>query len=174
VQIIEGYMPEPGEKAEPIAMGRQTIWGGAGKTTQPRDVMQAAAKAARSEMLTRVRESKGPAAGARECWGRRPGGAVRQATVAVQEAAAAVQAWAATRAVTAIRTVGLVIRLVGARSSRAAIYLRQSRPCAALANAQHVVMVVATAVVMAARLTVVRHPHAQGAVNLIPCAPAST
>ena len=58
VRIIEGFMPEPGEKAEPIAMGRQTIWGGAGKPPS-RDVMQAAAKAARSEMMTRVRESKG-------------------------------------------------------------------------------------------------------------------
>ena len=63
VQIVEGFMPEPGEKAEPIAMGRQTIWGGAGKPPS-RDVMQAAAKAARSEMLTRVRDSKGPAGGA--------------------------------------------------------------------------------------------------------------
>jgi ATP-dependent RNA helicase RhlE len=61
VQILEGFMPEPGEKAEPIAMGRQTIWGGAGKPPS-RDVMQAAAKAARTEMLTRVRESKGPGA----------------------------------------------------------------------------------------------------------------
>ena len=59
VKIVEGFMPEPGEKAEPIAMGRQTIWGGAGKPPS-RDVMQAAAKAARTEMLTRVRESKGP------------------------------------------------------------------------------------------------------------------
>jgi ATP-dependent RNA helicase RhlE len=58
VQIVEGFMPEPGENAEPIAMGRQTIWGGAGKPPS-RDVMQAAAKAARTEMLTRVRESKG-------------------------------------------------------------------------------------------------------------------
>ncbi|MBK9573047.1 MAG: DEAD/DEAH box helicase [Rhodoferax sp.] len=58
VQIVEGFMPEPGEKAEPIAMGRQTIWGGAGKPPS-RDVMQAAAKAARTEMMQRVRESKG-------------------------------------------------------------------------------------------------------------------
>ncbi len=57
VQIIEGFMPEPGEKAEPIAMGRQTIWGGAGKAPS-RDVMQAAAKAARTEMMQRVRDSK--------------------------------------------------------------------------------------------------------------------
>ena len=35
VQAIEGFGPEPGERAEPIAMGRQTIWGGAGKP-QPR------------------------------------------------------------------------------------------------------------------------------------------
>ncbi|MDP2369970.1 DEAD/DEAH box helicase [Rhodoferax sp.] len=58
VKIVEGFMPEPGEKAEPIAMGRQTIWGGAGKPPS-RDVMQAAAKAARTEMMQRVRESKG-------------------------------------------------------------------------------------------------------------------
>lgn len=62
VQIFDAFMPEPGEKAEPIAMGRQTIWGGAGKPPS-RDVMQAAAKAARTEMLIRVRENKGPASG---------------------------------------------------------------------------------------------------------------
>ncbi|MCB8746652.1 DEAD/DEAH box helicase [Rhodoferax sp. U2-2l] len=61
VEIKDGFMPEPGEKAEPIAMGRQTIWGGAGKPPS-REVMMAAAKAARSEMLTRVRDSKGPGA----------------------------------------------------------------------------------------------------------------
>jgi ATP-dependent RNA helicase RhlE len=58
VQVFDAFMPEPGEKAEPIAMGRQTIWGGAGKPPS-REVMMAAAKAARSEMLTRVRETKG-------------------------------------------------------------------------------------------------------------------
>ena len=58
VQVIPGFEPEPGERAEPIAMGRQTIWGGAGKPPS-RDVMQAAAKAARTEMLQRVREKKG-------------------------------------------------------------------------------------------------------------------
>ena len=57
VKVVEGFGPEPGEKGEPIAMGRQTIWGGAGKPPS-RDVMQAAAKAARTEMLARVRESK--------------------------------------------------------------------------------------------------------------------
>ncbi|WP_137918772.1 DEAD/DEAH box helicase [Hydrogenophaga sp. 2FB] len=57
VQIFQEFMPEPGEKAEPIAMGRQTIWGGAGKPPS-REVMAAAAKAARTEMLTRVREKK--------------------------------------------------------------------------------------------------------------------
>ena len=59
VQVVEGFMPEPGEKAEPIAMGRQTIWGGAGKPPS-RDVMQAAARNARTEMLQRVRDNKGP------------------------------------------------------------------------------------------------------------------
>ena len=57
VQIVEGFGPEQGEVGEPIAMGRQTIWGGAGKPPS-RDVMQAAARAARTEMLQRVRESK--------------------------------------------------------------------------------------------------------------------
>ena len=57
VQIIDGFGPEPGEQGEPIAMGRQTIWGGAGKPPS-RDVMQAAARAARTEMMQRVRESK--------------------------------------------------------------------------------------------------------------------
>jgi ATP-dependent RNA helicase RhlE len=55
--VVEGFGPEPGEKAEPIAMGRQTIWGGAGKPPS-REVMAAAAKAARTEMMQRVRENK--------------------------------------------------------------------------------------------------------------------
>ena len=62
VQLLEGFGPEPGEKAEPIAMGRQTIWGGAGKPPS-RDVMMAAAKAARGEMMQRIRESKGAPGG---------------------------------------------------------------------------------------------------------------
>jgi ATP-dependent RNA helicase RhlE len=57
VQIIDGFGAEPGEQGEPIAMGRQTIWGGAGKPPS-RDVMQAAARAARTEMMQRVRENK--------------------------------------------------------------------------------------------------------------------
>ncbi len=56
--VIPGFEAEPGERAEPLAMGRQTIWGGLGKPPS-RDVMQAAAKAARSEMMTRIRETKG-------------------------------------------------------------------------------------------------------------------
>ena len=57
VQMIEGFGPAPDEKAEPIAMGRQTLWGGAGKPPS-REVMVAAAKAARQEMMTRIRENK--------------------------------------------------------------------------------------------------------------------
>ncbi|MES2483716.1 MAG: helicase-related protein, partial [Pseudomonadota bacterium] len=56
-QVVEGFGPEPGERAEPIAMGRQTLWGGAGKPPS-RDVMAAAAKAARQEMVQRVRHNK--------------------------------------------------------------------------------------------------------------------
>jgi ATP-dependent RNA helicase RhlE len=57
VEIVEGFGPEAGEKAEPLAMGRQTIWGGLGKPPG-RDVMAAAAKAARTDMLNRVRENR--------------------------------------------------------------------------------------------------------------------
>ena len=57
VRVIDGFGPEQGEQAEPIAMGRQTIWGGIGKPPS-REVMAAAAKAARSEMLQRVRDNK--------------------------------------------------------------------------------------------------------------------
>jgi len=56
-QVVEGFGPEAGERAEPIAMGRQTIWGGAGKPPG-RDVMAAAAKAARQEMMQRIRDNK--------------------------------------------------------------------------------------------------------------------
>ena len=57
VQILEGFGPEEGEKAEPIAMGRQTLWGGLGKPPS-REVMQAAARAARQEMMQRIRDNK--------------------------------------------------------------------------------------------------------------------
>src|SRR3982751_3943134 len=56
-QLVEGFGPDEGERGEPIAMGRQTIWGGAGRPPS-REVMQAAAKAARQEMMQRIRENK--------------------------------------------------------------------------------------------------------------------
>ncbi len=59
VQLLEGFGPEAGEVAEPIAMGRQTLWGGAGKPPS-RDVMAAAAKAARQDMMQRIRDNKAP------------------------------------------------------------------------------------------------------------------
>ena len=55
--VVPGFEAEPGEKGEPIAMGRQTIWGGAGKPPS-REVMLAAAKAARQEMMQRIRDNK--------------------------------------------------------------------------------------------------------------------
>ena len=54
---VPGFEADPDERAEPLAMGRQTIWGGIGKPPS-RDVMQAAAKAARTEMMTRIRDTK--------------------------------------------------------------------------------------------------------------------
>jgi ATP-dependent RNA helicase RhlE len=73
VEIFPDFMPEPGEMAEPIAMGRQTIWGGAGKPPS-REVMAAAAKAARSEMMDRIREKKGAEGGGGGGGRRRPAG----------------------------------------------------------------------------------------------------
>jgi len=62
VQMLEGFGPEAGEVAEPIAMGRQTLWGGAGKPPG-RDVMAAAAKAARQDMMQRIRDNKAAGGG---------------------------------------------------------------------------------------------------------------
>ncbi|MDH5857752.1 DEAD/DEAH box helicase [Lampropedia aestuarii] len=59
VEILPEFAPEPDEVPEPIAMGRQTLWGGAGKPPS-RDVMQAAAKAARKEMMERINAKKTP------------------------------------------------------------------------------------------------------------------
>jgi ATP-dependent RNA helicase RhlE len=56
-QVVEGFGPEPGEQAEPIAMGRQVLWGGKGRPPS-REVLNAAAKAARGEMMQRIRENK--------------------------------------------------------------------------------------------------------------------
>ena len=64
VQVIEGFAPEPDEQAEPIAMGRQTLWGGLGKPPS-REVMAAAARAARQEMMERIREKKQTEGGSR-------------------------------------------------------------------------------------------------------------
>ncbi len=59
IEVVKvlGFEADPDERAEPLAMGRQTIWGGLGKPPS-RDVMQAAAKAARSEMMTRIRDTR--------------------------------------------------------------------------------------------------------------------
>jgi ATP-dependent RNA helicase RhlE len=62
VQLLEGFGPDAGEVAEPIAMGRQTLWGGAGKPPS-RDVMAAAAKAARQDMMQRIRDNKAAVGG---------------------------------------------------------------------------------------------------------------
>ena len=71
VEKVEGFGPTPDERAEPIAMGRQTLWGGLGKPPS-RDVMAAAARAARQEMMERIREKK-PAGGGRGGDGRGQG-----------------------------------------------------------------------------------------------------
>ncbi|GGH55501.1 hypothetical protein GCM10010975_13130 [Comamonas phosphati] len=84
VQVLEGFGPEEGEKAEPLAMGRQTIWGGAGKPPS-REVMQAAAKAARQEMMERIRTNK-TAQGDRGRGNRRPAEAGANAAGAVEGA----------------------------------------------------------------------------------------
>ena len=57
VQKIDGFGPDNGERAEPIAMGRQTLWGGLGNPPS-REVMAAAIKVARKEMMERIRDKK--------------------------------------------------------------------------------------------------------------------
>lgn len=52
---VATFAPDANERAMPIAMGRQTIWGGAGRPPA-REIMQAAAKAARQEMMQRLRD----------------------------------------------------------------------------------------------------------------------
>ena len=59
VEKIEEFAPDANEKAEPIAMGRQTLWGGVGRPPS-RDVMAKAARAARQEMMERIRDKKKP------------------------------------------------------------------------------------------------------------------
>jgi ATP-dependent RNA helicase RhlE len=51
------FAPAPGEKAMPMAMGRQVLWGGAGKAPS-REEMAAAGKAARREMMQRINTRK--------------------------------------------------------------------------------------------------------------------
>ncbi len=57
VRLLPDFGPAEGETAQPIAMGRQVLWGGLGKAPG-REVMSAAAKAARQEMMQRMRERK--------------------------------------------------------------------------------------------------------------------
>ena len=57
VRLLPEFGPAEGETAQPIAMGRQVLWGGLGKAPG-REVMSAAAKAARQEMMQRMRERK--------------------------------------------------------------------------------------------------------------------
>ena len=59
---VADFGPDADEIAEPIAMGRQTLWGGLGKPPG-RDVMAAAAKAARGEMMQRIRDTKATGGG---------------------------------------------------------------------------------------------------------------
>jgi ATP-dependent RNA helicase RhlE len=54
---IDEFAPVAGETAQPIAMGRQCLWGGRGKPPG-RAVMEAAARAARKEIAENVRERK--------------------------------------------------------------------------------------------------------------------
>ncbi|MGA1519092.1 MAG: DEAD/DEAH box helicase [Burkholderiaceae bacterium] len=55
VKILPEFGPAPDETAQPIAMGRQVLWGGRGRAPG-RDVMTAAARQARQEMMQRLRE----------------------------------------------------------------------------------------------------------------------
>ena len=64
------FAPVTGEKAMPMAMGRQVLWGGAGKAPS-REEMAAAGKTARREMMQRINVRK---EGERAAGGGRNGG----------------------------------------------------------------------------------------------------
>ncbi|TWO73086.1 DEAD/DEAH box helicase [Caenimonas sedimenti] len=68
--VVEGFGPEANEQAHPIAMGRQVLWGGKGRPPS-REVMNAAAKTARGEMMQRIRENKGKEGGGGRSGGQR-------------------------------------------------------------------------------------------------------
>jgi ATP-dependent RNA helicase RhlE len=55
VKVLPEFGPAPDETAQPIAMGRQVLWGGRGRAPG-RDVMSAAARQARQDMMQRLRE----------------------------------------------------------------------------------------------------------------------
>jgi ATP-dependent RNA helicase RhlE len=88
------FGPVPGEKAEPMAMGRQVIWGGAGKAPS-RDEMAAAGKSARREMMQRINTRKegerasggGRGAGGGGGGGRNAGGGSRTGAAPARNAA---------------------------------------------------------------------------------------
>ena len=77
VRIVPEFAPPPDEVALPIAMGRQTLWGGLGKPPS-RAVMQAAARQARAAIQQRQTRSqagaKGPKPAATSNPSRRPVG----------------------------------------------------------------------------------------------------
>jgi ATP-dependent RNA helicase RhlE len=83
------FGPVPGEKAEPMAMGRQVIWGGAGKAPS-REEMAAAGKAARREMMQRINTRKegeraaGGGRGGNSAGGRNAGGSTRSGNAAAR------------------------------------------------------------------------------------------
>lgn len=70
VRLVPEFGPAEGEIAQPIAMGRQVLWGGLGKPPG-RDVMAAAAKAARGDMMQRMRERKATPGGGGQGQGQR-------------------------------------------------------------------------------------------------------
>jgi ATP-dependent RNA helicase RhlE len=85
------FGPVPGEKAEPMAMGRQVIWGGAGKAPS-RDEMAAAGKNARREMMQRIntrKEGERASGGGRGAGGggRSTGGGSRSSSAPARNAA---------------------------------------------------------------------------------------
>jgi len=83
VKILPDYGPAPDEKAEPIAMGRQILWGGLGKAPSPAE-MQAAARSARRALSERMRANKA----ARGSGGERRKQAPRTKTEAAEDAPA--------------------------------------------------------------------------------------
>ena len=157
-------------------MGRQTIWGGAGRPPS-REVMQAAAKAARQEMMQRIRDNKA-GQGERSGGGGGNGGGQRRGGGAGQGAPAG-RATAAAKASAARAAAGVAkARRVDRKLRRARRTMRRTTWCrriCRMTSVNRVTMATATARRRPTRWPICALKQSAAAkASPIRCAPAST